>query len=205
MIGWSRQAMLLLCVSLCVLAEQQPKQEDGKIVIPEIAMEDQFEQKVDVKNYLGDVVVLIYGDQKSAASNRVLGEKIHTHFHPQAAGQTPAKARKAPVTPVPGVADGERSPEVVSIPVACIGKVPSLVAKLIRSQIRKGSPDVPVWLDFADRMKSEFPFKPGVPNVIVLDTHGRYRYAAAGQPTAAGTVKLLGKIEALRQEAVEGK
>ena len=35
--------------------------------------------------------------------------------------------------------------------------------------------------------------------------HGRYRYATSGLPTAEGTGRLLGVIEALRKEAVEGK
>ena len=104
------------------------------------------------------------------------------------------------MTPIPGAGQGTRSPDVLAVPVACIGKVPALVQKLIRTQVRNGSPDVPVWLDFADVMRTLFPFKPGVPNVAVLDAQGRYRFAAAGQPTPEGTARLLGVIEGLRRE-----
>jgi hypothetical protein len=181
-------------------------QEKGPpVIIPAITMEDQFEKVHDVREHRGDVVVLIYGDRKSADANKALGALLHVTFHPTAKGLPPAQARKAPVQPVPGAVAGVRSPDVLAIPVACIGKVPVLVQKIIRGQIRSGSPDVPVWLDFTDRMKSQFAFQAGVPNVVVLDTLGRYRYAAGGPPTQAGTQRLVDVIEALRKEAVTGK
>jgi hypothetical protein len=169
---------------------------------PAVAMEDQFEKHRDVADHRGDVVVLIYGDRQSAQANKALGERLHVHFHPSAKGQTPARARQAPVVPVPGAPAGARSPDVLAIPVACIGKVPGLVRALIRSRIRSGSPDVPVWLDFEDVMKGQFPMQAEVPNAVVLDVGGRLRYSAAGQPTAEGVGRLLGVIAGLRQEAV---
>jgi hypothetical protein len=60
-------------------------------------------------------------------------------------------------------------------------------------------------MDFNDAMKTQFPFTPGVPNVVVLDAQGRYRYAAAGTPTPDGMRRLMDTIEALRREAVAGK
>ena len=168
----------------------------GQVVVPDVVMEDQFEKARDVRQHRGDVVVLIYGDRKSAEGNKVLGEQIHVAFHPTARGKPPAEARKAPVMPI-GSAPG---PDVLAIPVACVGKVPGVVRAVIRGQFKKGSPDVPVWLDFGDVMKTQFAFKAGVPNVVVLDTKGRYRYAAAGMPTGEGMTKLLGVIEALRRE-----
>ena len=168
----------------------------GQVVVPGVVMEDQFEKARDVRQHRGDVVVLIYGDRKSADANKALGEQIHVAFHPTARGKPPAEARKAPVTPVGSV----QGPDVLTIPVACVGKVPAVVRAVIRGQFRKGSPDVPVWLDFGDVMKMQFAFKAGVPNVVVLDTKGRYRYAAAGAPSAEGMAKLLGVIEALRRE-----
>lgn len=174
----------------------------GQTHVPNLVLEDQFEQVRDVKRHRGDVVVLIYGDRKSADANRALGERIHVHFHPTARGMSPAQAWKAPVAPVAGAPADARSPNVLAIPVACVGKVPELVKKLVRNQIRSGSPEVPVWLDFTDVMKATFPFKPGVPNVAVLDTQGRYRYAAAGPVTTEGTARLLGVIETLRREAI---
>jgi hypothetical protein len=174
-----------------------------EVVVPSLAMEDQFEKPHDVQAHRGDVVVLIYGDRKSADANKVLGERLHVTFHPAAKGLPASQARKAPVRPVPGLPAKVRSPDVLAIPVACVGKVPALVRAIIRGQIRGGSPDMPVWLDFADVMKTLFPFQAGVPNVVVLDTLGRYRHAAGGPPSADGTQRLVEVIEALRREAVK--
>ena len=41
-----------------------------------------------------------------------------------------------------------------------------------------------------------------MPNVVVLDAQGRYRYAAAGVPTREGMEKLMQAIEGYRREAV---
>jgi hypothetical protein len=185
-----------------VLVSAASAQETGRMVVPAVAMEDQFEKMHNVRQHRGDVVVLIYGDRDSAKTNSALGERLHVHFHPTAKGLPPAQARKAPVQPVPGAPSGTRSPDVLAIPVACIGPVPGLVRGFVRSQIKRGAPDVPVWLDFQDLMKAQFPFKPGVPNVVVLDTQGRYRYAAAGQPTPQGLERLLSVIEQLRREGI---
>ncbi|MFO0880060.1 MAG: hypothetical protein U0840_22160 [Gemmataceae bacterium] len=190
---------LILSLTLLVAGQQQ------QVIVPALAFEDQFEKAHDVKHHRGDVLILIYGDRKSADANRQLGEQIHVAFHPAARGQTPTEARKAPVRSVAGAAAGARSPDVITVPVALIGKVPPLVRGPIRAAFRKNSPEVPVWLDFADTMKSQFPFTAGVPNVIVLDTQGRYRYAAAGVPSADGMKRLLDTIEALRQEALANK
>jgi hypothetical protein len=193
----------LICLAgLVVLVPAALGQPAGRVVVPAVVLEDQFEKVHDVKQYRGDVVVLIYGDRASADANKALGERLHVYFHPTAKGQPPAQARKAPVRPVPGVETGTRSPDVLAIAVACIGPVPALVKAFIRGQFRRGSPDVAVCLDFQDLMKGQFPFKAGVPNVVVLDTQGRYRYAAAGQPTAQGLEKLFAAIEQMRREAV---
>jgi hypothetical protein len=178
-----------------LLAGQQP-------VVPDVVLEDQLEQVRDVKQLRGHVVVLIYGDRKSNDANRALGEQVHVAFHPSAKGQPPAQARQAPVVPVTGAPAGAATPDVVTVPVALVGKVPPLVRKVLRGQFKSASPDVPVWLDFGDVMKTRFPFTAGVPNVVVLDTKGYYRYAAAGTPTADGMKRLLDTIEALRREAV---
>ena len=191
---------ILLCVPMLSGQETSPR-----MVVPVVALEDQFEKHHDVRQHRGDVVVLIYGDRKSADANKALGELLHVTFHPTAKGQPAAQARKAPVQPLPGLPAGARSPDVLAVPVACVGPVPMLVRSLIRSQVRTGSPDVPVWLDFADRMKSQFPFQAGVPNVVVLDALGRYRYSAGGAPTKEGTQRLVDVIGALRKEAVAGK
>jgi hypothetical protein len=180
-------------------------QEAGRVVVPAVALEDQFEKKHDVGQHKGDVVVLIYGDKQSADANKVLGERLHVAFHPTAKGLPPAQARKAPVRPLPDVPPGTRSPDVRTVAVACVGPVPVFVRGIIRGQFRKACPDVPVWLDFQDLMKAQFPFKPGVPNVVVLDTQGRYRFAAAGPPTAPGLQRLAEVIEQLRREGAAKK
>ena len=193
----------IVCLAgLVILVPTAWAQAPQRVVVPAVAMEDQFEKAHDVKHHRGNVVVLIYGDRNSADANKVLGERLHVRFHPTAKGQPPAQAHRAPVLPVPGAPAEAPGPDVLAIPVACIGPVPALVKGIIRGRIRSGSPDVPVWLDFQDLMKAQFPFKPGVPNVVVLDTQGRYRYAAAGQPTAQGLERLYGVIEQLRREGI---
>lgn len=175
----------------------------GQAIIPVVSLKDQFDQPHDVKDHRGDVVVLIYGDKASATANKKLGELIHVTFHPTAKSKPPAEARKAPVMPIPGAM--VRSPDVLAIPIACVGKVPGVVQAAIRWQIRRAAPDAPLWLDFADVLKSQVPFEAGVPNVVVLDVQGRYRYAAAGDPSPDGTRQLLGIIEGLRREAVASR
>jgi hypothetical protein len=189
---------LALSAGVALAQQQAPP----SFATPDVAMADQFERPHDVAEHRGDVVVLIYGDRASAEANKALGARLHVHFHPAAQGLPPAQARRAPARPVPGQPAGTRTPDVLAVPVACVGKVPGVVRALIRGQIRSGSPDVPVWLDFADAMKTQFGLKAGVPNVVVLDAAGRYRYAAAGAPTAEGFERLVGAVEALRREAI---
>jgi hypothetical protein len=169
---------------------------------PAIVMEDQCEQVHELAHHRGDVVVLIYGDRRSAAASRALGEWLHVTFHPAARGLPPAQARRMPVRPLPGLPAGARSPDVLAIPVACVGPVPGLVRKVIRAQVRSGSPDVPVWLDFADQMKRRFGLQPGVPNLVVFDAAGRARYQAAGTLSAEQRNELLRLIERARQDIV---
>jgi hypothetical protein len=185
---------------LLALGGQQPRFD-----VPVVAMKDQFEKPHDVRWHRGDVVVLIYGDRRSADANKSLGALLHVAFHPTAKGLPPAQARQAPVVPIPGAPAGVRHPDVLVIPVACIGKVPALVRSLIRAQFRGASPDVPVWLDFDDRMKLDFGFEAGLPNVVVLDALGRYRYHATGTPTPESTTRLLEVLQALRREAMAKK
>jgi hypothetical protein len=196
---------LMALAGLLVLVPLALAQEPARVVVPAVVMEDQFEKVHDAKQHRGDVVVLIYGDRASADANRALGARLHVQFHPTAQGLPPTQAQRAPVRPVPGAPAGTRSPDVRSIPVACIGPVPVFVKGMIRGQFRTASPAVAVWLDFQNLMKAQFPFRVGVPNVVVLDTQGRYRYAAAGQPTPQGIERLFGVIEQLRREGIDKK
>jgi hypothetical protein len=174
----------------------------GQAPTPALTFEDQFERPVSVATHRGDVVVLLYGDRKSAEANRALGERLHVAFHPAARGQPPARARQAPVLPLPDQPPGTRSPDVLAVPIACVGKVPGVVRTVIRGQIRSASPDVPVWLDFRDTMRQQFGLAAGVPNLVVLDVAGRVRYRASGPLTAEQFDRLAAFLQSLRREAV---
>ena len=95
----------------------------------------------------------------------------------------------------------EPEPDVRVVPVACCGKVPGPVRSAIRSQVAKGAPEVPVWLDFGDTMKGMFGLAAGEPNVVVFDAAGRLRLKITGTPDRAALEKLGQTVEALRYEA----
>jgi hypothetical protein len=173
----------------------------GQAPTPMLTFEDQFERLVSVAAHRGNVVVLLYGDRKSAEANRALGERLHVAFHPAALGLPPARARQAPVLLLPDQLAGTRAPDVLAVPVACIGKVPGVVRSVIRSQVRSASPDVPVWLDFQDTMRQQFGLAAGVPNLVVLDAAGRVRYRAAGPLSSEQFTQLLAFLQVLRREA----
>jgi hypothetical protein len=194
------------CRLMAVLAMSLPlalcAQESGRVVVPVIALKDQYDKPHDVKEFRGHVAVLIYGDKSSASGNSELGAKLHVHFHPAAKGKSAAEAQKAPVKPVAGAPAGARSPDVKTVPVACYKTTSPAIQDTMRVVVRLNAGGVPVWLDFNGTMSANFPYKDGVPNVVVLDAQGRYRYAAAGQPTAEGVERLINFIEQLRKEAM---
>ena len=171
---------------------------------PTIAMkmEDQFEKPHDLKALKGDVVVLLFGDRKATEANSALGERLHVQFHPGAKGKSVEEARKAAVAPLDGLAQGQKPPEVHVVPVACIGKVPALVRSALRLQFEKASPQVPVWLDFEDAMKTAFGIEAGVPNLVVIDARNRLRFKSAGEQDAKSYERLVQVIDYLRKEAV---
>jgi hypothetical protein len=144
----------------------------------------------------------VYGDRKGNDACRALGERLHVYWHPSAQGQPPAQAQAAPVAPLPGLPPGRPSPDVRVVPVACCGKVPAPVRSAIRTQIAKGSPEVPVWLDFADTMKGTFGLTAGEPNVVVFDAAGRLRLKVNGAPDRAALDKLAQTVQQLRYEAL---
>lgn len=195
-LGW----LATLSVACLGLASNSARSQEAAR-LPFVQMEDQFERANDVAKLRGDVVVLIYGDRKSADANRELGEILHVTFHPTAKGQPAGRARQAPVRPLPNQMPGTKSPDVHAIAVACIGKVPPLVLKIIRNQIRQAAPEVPVWLDVEEAMKQQFSLSPGVPNVVVLDVQGRYRHRVTGQLNNEKVQQLAGIIDGLRVEA----
>ncbi len=197
-ISWS--AIGTLSLALAAVAQPMRTAEPQPIAI---AMENQFEKKVELADHRGAVVILVYGDRKGTDACRKLGEQLHVTWHPDAAGQMPAKAQAAPVIALAGLRVGQASPEVRVIPVACCGKVPGPIRGAIRSQIAKGSPDVPVWLDFNDAMKANFTLTAGEPNVVVFDAESRLRMKINGTPDAAALERLMKSVQGLRAEAVK--
>jgi hypothetical protein len=179
----------------------QPPAAAPKVV--ELVMEDQFDRKTNLADLRGNVVVLVFGDRKGTDVCRALGEQLHVCWHPSAKGLPPAKAQTAPVVPLEGLKPGQVAPNVIVVPVACCGKVPMAVRPAITKQIAKGSPDVVVWLDYTDAMKSMFGLTAGATNVVVIDTAGRARMKLNGlidQPTMD---KLVQTVQTVRGEAVK--
>jgi hypothetical protein len=167
----------------------------------ELALEDQFEKNHTVADFKGKVLILVYGDQKGTQSCRELGTKLHVLFHPTAEGQTPAKAKQAPVVGLPGLAPGKVSPEVEVVPVACAGKVPGPVKTLLRATLKKDAPETPVLLDFGSTMTDLFGLRAGEPNIAVIDAQGRLRLKVNGMPDKATFDKVLQVTQNLRAEA----
>ena len=187
-------------VAIAPLDAQPPAAPAPKAV--ELVMEDQFERKTDLAGLRGNVVILVFGDRKGTDACRTLGEQLHVCWHPTAKGQPPAQAQLAPVVPLDGLKPGQVAPNVIVVPVACCGKVPPAVRPAISKGIAKGSPDVVVWLDYADAMKGMFGLTAGETNVAVIDAAGVVRLKLNGvvdQPKMDGLVKT---VQALRAEAV---
>ncbi|MSR49792.1 MAG: hypothetical protein EXS07_07065, partial [Gemmataceae bacterium] len=97
------------------------------------------------------------------------------------------------------------APEVHTFAVASIGKVPNLVKVFIRNQFQKASPEVPVWLDFNETMRTTFKFKPSSANLVVIDPQGNLRLSASGNLTQAEFTDLVNAIEGIRVESVNAQ
>jgi hypothetical protein len=167
-----------------------------------LKLEDQFDRKTDLADLRGNVVILVYGDRKGTDPCRALGEQLHVCWHPDAKGQPPAKARNAPVVPLDGLQPGQVAPNVLVVPIACCGKVPAAIRATISKQIARGSPDVVVWLDFADAMKGMFGLTPGETNLVVVDARGTARMKLNGTIDRPTMDKLVQTVQGLRAEAV---
>jgi hypothetical protein len=164
-----------------------------------LALPDQFERKQDIAQFQGDVLVILYGDKDGMPANKGLGEKLQLQYHPPVEG---VAANKLPVTPLPGLKEGQRSPDVHVLPVVCLGNSPSPIKNFIRSRIKKEAGESPVLLDFEGKMKAHFGLKEGQPNLVVIDASGRVRMKLAGELDAASYAKLLETIDVLRKEAL---
>jgi hypothetical protein len=188
-------------VVIAPLDAQPPAAPAPKAV--ELVLEDQFERKTDLAHLRGNVVILVYGDRKGTDACRTLGEQLHVCWHPTAKDQPPAKAQAAPVAPLDGLKPGQASPNVIVVPVACCGKVPAAVRPAIRNGVAKGSPDVVVWLDYADTMKGMFGLTAGETNVVVIDATGVARMKFNGVIDQPAMDKLVKTVQAVRYEAVK--
>jgi hypothetical protein len=188
-------------VVIAPLDAQPPAAPAPKAV--ELVLEDQFERKTDLADLRGNVVILVYGDRKGTDACRTLGEQLHVCWHPTAKDQPPAKAQAAPVAPLDGLKPGQASPNVIVVPVACCGKVPAAVRPAIRNGVAKGSPDVVVWLDYADTMKGMFGLTAGETNVVVIDATGVARMKFNGVIDQPAMDKLVKTVQAVRYEAVK--
>ena len=191
--------ILMLAFALATIGAEPPRPAAKSM---ELILEDQFGKRQELAGQRGAVVVLVYGDRAATDACRELGEKLHVLFHPTAAGQSPAKARLAPVAPLPGV---PKSPDVMVIPVAVPGNVPGVVRDLLRTQIKLASPDVPVWLDFTGVMEKEFGLRAGQTNLAVFDAQGRLRLKVNGTADKPTLEKLLQTLQDLRAEAATAK
>ena len=181
--------MSLLMILVAVIPGQQPQ-----AAIPVISMEDQFEKPHDVRSS---------SRRCGRADLRRSQERRRQQVPGSGSCTSPSTPRRKAclrlealasgmVLPVPEAPPGARSPDVLAIPVACVGKVPALVRAIIRGQFRSASPDVPVWLDFDDLMKTDFGFQAGVPNIVVLDALGDIVISRHGNANAQESTKRLG-------------
>jgi hypothetical protein len=195
-------AAFLSLVAFASLHAQPP----GAVPAPkpvELVLEDQFERKADLADLRGRVVILVFGDRKGLDACRTLGEQLHVCWHPDAKGQPPGKARAAAVVPLDGLKPGQVSPEVIVVPVACCGKVPAAIRPTVSKQIAKGSPDVVVWLDYAETMKGMFGLTAGETNVAVIDAAGRLRLKHNGPIEQPAMDHLVKTVQQLRAEAAK--
>lgn len=194
----------LACVILNASWAQGPAK--GQPLTLKLAMEDQFGTAHRLEDHRGDVVILVYSDRDGAEASRALGERLHVHFHPSAKGLPPAEASKAPVRPVPGVAQEIDQPDAKMIAVACIADISGSGFKALRSYIksrfREVAPEVPIWLDMANQMKTQCGLVAKVPNVAVIDVDGQLRYSKAGAWSQGDFDELTRTVDKLRREAI---
>lgn len=166
-----------------------------------LVMEDQNRQSHDTAALKGDVIVLLYADRNGAEAAHEIGQRLHVHFHPNAAKVEGPDWVRQPVTTIPGWPAGARTPNVHAVAVACLPEIPKAVHPVVRSQIRKESPHVPVWLDFKGTMPKTFGMAPDVPNILVIDTFGRPQGVLSGELDETKYQQLVAAIDRLRQQA----
>jgi len=181
--------------------EDGQKKENAPTPMPAVVMHDQFERTHDLAKLQGDVVVMIYGDRKSAAACQTLGDRIYVHFHPAAQGMPTFTTSPAPVRPVAYWSGQTPAPDVKVALVAVVGKTSSLFRTHTRTQVAHDWPAVTFWIDFQDQLPKQHGFKEGVPNLFVVDTLGRFRGTLSGNLDADQFGGLVETIDRIRAEA----
>lgn len=167
-----------------------------------VSLEDQFRNPRDTARLVGDVVVLVYAERNGAEASHDLGRRLHVHFHPTAATvEGPEWGRQPVVAPTGWPAD-RRPPDVHSVAVACLPEIPRALHPVVRAQVRKESPFVPVWLDFTGVMPRQFGLEDGVPNVLLVDTRGHAQGVVRGQVDELRYRELVTAIDRLRLGAL---
>jgi hypothetical protein len=195
-------AVIAVLLSILMGVEQSIAEESAVSRPPlELRMSNQFGETTELRNLRGAVVALVIADKEGAQSSQELGHKLHVFFHPDAEGKPPMVAARAAVKPVAGH-EGLGAPEVKVIPVAVIGKVPSLIRPVVRVQFRRASPEVPVWLDLNDTVRTRIGLTAGVPNVLVVDANGFVRGRYTKFETEQDFQSLAEAIEIIRLETI---
>jgi hypothetical protein len=166
-----------------------------------VVLEDQFRNRHETQRLRGDVVVLVYAERHGAEAALELGRRLHLRFHPTADQAEASQWSRQPVVGLPNWPAGVRVPDVHVVPIACVPEVPKPLHPVARSRLKQESPHVSVWLDFEDSMRQTFGMTSGVPNVAVVDTHGRPQGVLSGKIDDLKFEELVRRVDLLRLQA----
>lgn len=197
----ARVSLLLSTVAL-LAAAILPAVGRGQERPVNVAMGDQFSNRVETEQLRGDVVVLVYAGRHGAEAAMELGRTLHTRFHPTAEGAEPKAWSTQPVVGLPNWPAGLPVPDVKVIPVACVPEVPKALHGMVRRRLKQESPVVPVWLDFEDVMRPSFGMVPDEPNVLLIDTRGMAQGVVSGHLDQRKLDEVAALIDDLRKQAL---
>ena len=197
----ARVSLLLSTVAL-LAAAILPAVGRGQERPVNVAIGDQFSNRVETAQLRGDVVVLVYAGRHGAEAAMELGRTLHTRFHPTAEGAEPKAWSTQPVVGLPNWPAGLPVPDVKVIPVACVPEVPKALHGMVRRRLKQESPVVPVWLDFEDVMRPSFGMVPDEPNVLLIDTRGMAQGVVSGHLDQRKLDEVAALIDDLRKQAL---
>jgi hypothetical protein len=187
-------------LAYCLLTTAVMAADPGPV---KMAFEDQFGKVSTVAGQQGKVLVLVYGDNAAVKDCRVIGEAIHLAFHPTAKGLDPVKAKQQPVLAMDNLPAGKAATPVMVQAVACCGKMPKVVKPVFLDQMKKASPEIPVWLDFEQTLTTQIGMTTGQANVAIFDVESRFRKVVNGVTTAKQQQEIIDTIQSLRVEAAK--